>query len=80
GARELLEILGAQAGQARILLYVGHNPAAADVTELLIGRPVEFPAAGVAIIDIKVPWPDLITGAGDGAGDLITSWSPGQVP
>ncbi len=79
GPRELLEIIGSLAGAAQTLLYVGHNPAAADATELLIGRPVEFPAAGIAIIDIKVPWPDLITGAGDGAGDLITSWSPGQV-
>jgi phosphohistidine phosphatase len=80
GARELLEIIGWQADQARSLLCLGHNPAAAGVTELLIGRPVEFPAAGIAIIDVKVPWPDLITGAGDGAGDLIASWTPGQVP
>lgn len=78
GGRALTEIIGLGAQTAGTVMYVGHNPAAADLAEILTGHPVAFPTAGVAIIEIGVPWPDLVTGAGDGQGDLIAAWSPGE--
>src|SRR5262245_24213840 len=74
-ADELLGIFAATQPQIRNLMYVGHNPAAADVAELLTGTPVEFPTAAIAIIDLAVDWPDLADG-GAGAGELIEAWRP----
>jgi phosphohistidine phosphatase len=79
-AREVLGVIaeaGAEAGPRRwSLMYVGHNPAAMDATEILIGEPADFPTSGIAIIDVTVPWPDLASGKGDGLGTLVASWAP----
>ena len=76
GAADLLEIFGETAGEVGSLMYVGHNPAAADVTEILVGRPVDFPTAATAVIGLTVPWPELSGGAAESIGELITSWTP----
>lgn len=74
-AEDLLGIFAETGPRVRSLMYVGHNPAAADLTEILTGGPVDFPTAAIAIIGLDADWPNL---AGDpaGAGDLISTWQP----
>lgn len=71
----LLEIFAETSAQVRSLMYVGHNPAAADVTQILIGNPVDLPTAAVAIIGLSIAWPDLPQD-GAGAGELVAAWTP----
>ena len=75
-ARELLDIFSETDPQVRSLMYVGHNPAAADVTEILTGGLADFPTSGIAIIGVTVGWPDLTNDDGGGLGELIASWAP----
>lgn len=75
-AREVLGVIAEADPRWRSLMYVGHNPAAMDATEILIGEPTDFPTSGIAIIDVTVPWPDLASGKGDGLGTLVASWAP----
>jgi phosphohistidine phosphatase len=74
-AEDLLAIFAETRPQVRSLMYVGHNPAAADVTEILTGDPVDFPTAAIAIIGLGADWSGL---AGDpaGAGQLVAFWRP----
>ncbi len=73
-AAELLEIMARTAADVRSLMYVGHNPAAADLAEILIGAPVDLPTSAVAVIGLTSAWPGLAEAAG--AGELIASWTP----
>lgn len=75
-AAGLLEIFGETRPEVRTLMYVGHNPAAADVTEILVGRPVDFPTAATAVVGLAAPWSDLAGGSADGTGELLASWTP----
>jgi phosphohistidine phosphatase len=76
GARELLDVIAEAPAGAGTLLYVGHNPAAADLTEILTGRPADLPTAATAVIGTDVSWAGLAEGAGDGAGRLLDYWTP----
>jgi phosphohistidine phosphatase len=71
-AGQLLAIFAETDPAVRSLMYVGHNPAAAEVTEILVAAPVAFPTAAIAVIDLTADWPDL---AG-GDGQLVASWTP----
>lgn len=72
GLREVF----AETDQAvRTLMYVGHNPAAADLTEALTGRPVDFPTAAIAIVGLELAWAGLSPGAGC-PGELVAIWAP----
>ena len=53
-------------------MYVGHNPAAADVTEILIGGPVDFPTSAIAIVGLDADWPGL-SGDPSGTGSLASA-------
>ena len=78
-ATELLAVIGETSPEAGTVMYVGHNPAAADLVEALTGQPVEFPTAAIAIIGLRVGWPDLPglpVRAADGGCQLIASWTP----
>lgn len=75
-ADDLLGIIAESAPDLRSVMYVGHNPAAADLTEILVGRPVDFPTAGTAILGLAAPWQDLAAGAADGTCELIATWTP----
>src|SRR5258707_8333687 len=57
-ADDLLEIFGGARSQVRCLLYVGHNPAAADVAQILTGGPAGFPTPAIATIGRHLRWPD----------------------
>ena len=71
----LIAIFAETPAQVRSLMYVGHNPAAADLAENLTGSPVDLPTAAVAIISLNGAWPDLPLG-GQGAGELVAVWTP----
>jgi phosphohistidine phosphatase len=76
-ARLLLDIIAGTRPDVRTLMYVGHNPAAADVTEILTGQPADLRTAGIAVIGLDVSWDALAGGGGaDGSGELIASWAP----
>jgi phosphohistidine phosphatase len=74
-AEQLLAIFAETGPSVHSLMYVGHNPAAAEVTEILVAAPVAFPTAAIAVIDLTADWPDLA----DGEGQLVASWTP-QAP
>jgi phosphohistidine phosphatase len=76
-AEDLLDIFGQAGTRVRSLMYVGHNPAAAEVTEILTGGVVDFPTAAIAIIRLNVSWADL-SAQGAGAGELVAAWRPRQ--
>ena len=71
-AGDLLGIFAETDPQVRSLRYVGHNPAAAEVTEILVAAAVDFPTSAIAVIDLSAEWPDI---AG-GDGQLVASWTP----
>ncbi len=75
-AAELLIIFAETEPGVNSVMYVGHNPAAAEVTEMLIAEPVPFPTAAIAVIGLSVAWSDLEAGA----GSLIASWTPHEAP
>jgi phosphohistidine phosphatase len=75
GAADLLDIFGQARTGVRSLMYVGHNPAAAEVTEILTGDAVDFPTAAIAIIGLDVGWADL-PARGAGAGEVVAAWRP----
>jgi phosphohistidine phosphatase len=54
------------------LLYIGHNPAAAELTSLLTGSETELPTAAIAVISLAGDWADLAART----GELVASWSP----
>lgn len=74
-ANALRELFGQTESAVHTLMYVGHNPAAADVTEALTGRGSHFPTSAVAIIGLDVPWADLWPGD-DSPGTLVDLWTP----
>ncbi len=74
-AEDLLGIFAETSQGVRSLMYVGHNPAAAEVTEILIGDPVDFPTAAIAIIGLDDDW-SALAGEAQGAGRLIAAWRP----
>jgi phosphohistidine phosphatase len=54
------------------LLYIGHNPAAAELASLLTGSETVLPTAAIAVIALAADWADLAAGT----GELVASWSP----
>ena len=54
------------------VLYIGHNPAAAEIVQQLTGAEPEFPTAALAVIGVDSDWADL----GPESSDLIASWTP----
>jgi len=75
-ARGVLDVIAEGPPGTRTLMYVGHNPAAADLTEILTGRPADMPTAAIAIIGTDVGWPGLAVRDADGAGGLVACWTP----
>jgi phosphohistidine phosphatase len=53
-------------------LYIGHNPAAAELVGLLTGTEIALPTAAIAVIGIAGDWADLAAST----GELVASWSP----
>jgi phosphohistidine phosphatase len=76
GAGDLVEILAGAAPATATLMYVGHNPAAQNLACALLGQPVGFPTAAIAVIGLAAPWAELAPGG----GELVASWVPGPRP
>jgi phosphohistidine phosphatase len=75
-ATELLDIFAEADPALGSLMYVGHNPAAAEATELLVAAPVDFPTSAIAVVRTTTAWPDLVAGGGAGTCELVVSWAP----
>jgi phosphohistidine phosphatase len=71
-ADEVIEIIGETPADVGTLLYIGHNPAAADAVAILAGQEPPFPTSAIAVIGVPVGW----DGLGAGAGDLLATWIP----
>ena len=71
-AGQILPIIGSARPGATILMYIGHNPAAAQLVAALTGQRQEFPAAAIAVIELSGAW----ASAAPGAGQLAAFWSP----
>jgi phosphohistidine phosphatase len=69
---DLLGIIGATAGEPASLMYVGHNPAAAELAAGLTGVELHFPTAAIAVVGLPGPWAQIAPGT----GDLLASWTP----
>jgi phosphohistidine phosphatase len=76
GAGDLVEILREAAPGTATLMYVGHNPAAQNLASALLGQPVGFPTAAIAVIGLAAPWAELAPGG----GELVASWVPVSRP
>ena len=53
-------------------MYIGHNPAAAQLAYDLTGEELHFPTAAIAVIGLPGPW----AGLAPDQGDLIAHWTP----
>ena len=68
----VLAIIGETPDEVGTLLYVGHNPAAAELAAMLTGAELAFPTCAIAVVGLQHAWSDLRAGV----GDLIASWTP----
>jgi phosphohistidine phosphatase len=78
-ATELLGIIAETEPSVSSLMYVGHNPAAADLADFLIGEAVDFPTSAIAVIGLTSSWSELAndtTAHAAGTGELIAAWRP----
>ena len=71
-SQDVAEIIRQTPATVRTLLYIGHNPAAADLAGLLTGAEIAFPTSAIAVIGLTSDWADLA----EGTGELVASWSP----
>jgi phosphohistidine phosphatase len=71
-AGDVLELVRRTPQGVGRLLYVGHNPAAAELAAMLSGAEPDFPTAAIAVIALPGGWANLAPGG----GDLIASWTP----
>jgi len=69
---DVAELIRQTDERIRTLLYIGHNPAAAELVGSLTGTEPEFPTAAVAVIRLTGTWADTAPGT----GELIASWTP----
>jgi phosphohistidine phosphatase len=54
------------------VLFIGHNPAAAELVQLLTGADPAFPTAAIGVIGVRTDWPRLAAGH----CELTASWTP----
>jgi phosphohistidine phosphatase len=76
-AGELLKIIGETAGSVTTLMYVGHNPAAAELVANLTGSEPDFPTAAIAVVATTVvsstgAWAELAAAE----NELVATWTP----
>jgi phosphohistidine phosphatase len=71
-ADDLAGILRAIPAGAGTVMYVGHNPAAAELVAMLTGAEPDFPTAAIAVIAVPGDWADLAAGQ----HDLLDVWTP----
>ncbi len=69
---ELVEIIRETASDVGTLMYIGHNPAAAELVGLLTQTDADLPTAAIAVIALAGGWADLAAAG----GELLASWGP----
>jgi phosphohistidine phosphatase len=74
-AGELLAIVRQTPPVLATLMYVGHNPAAAELAAALTGADQDFPTSAIAVIELRGRWAE----ADAGQGELAASWTPQHV-
>jgi phosphohistidine phosphatase len=73
-AADVMDVLRETDQAVGTLMYVGHNPAAAELVAALTGTEPDFPTAAIAVLAISGEW----AGLGPGDGELEASWTPAQ--
>jgi phosphohistidine phosphatase len=71
-ADDLLDIVAQTPDPVSSLMYIGHNPAAAQLAYDLTGEELHFPTAAIAVVGLPGPW----AGLAPEQGDLIAHWTP----
>jgi phosphohistidine phosphatase len=71
-SEDVAEIVGETGDDVATALYIGHNPAAAGLVQLLTGTEPAFPTAAIAVIRVPTRWADIAVGS----GELVASWTP----
>lgn len=71
-AEEVAQVIRETPETAATVLYIGHNPAAAELAALLTGAELDFPTAAIAVVGLARDWASLELGA----GNLLASWTP----
>ncbi|HYK70037.1 MAG TPA: histidine phosphatase family protein [Streptosporangiaceae bacterium] len=71
-ADDVSEVIQETDETAATVLYIGHNPAAAELAALLTGTEPDFPTAAIAVVRLAEGWASLAPGA----GELVASWVP----
>jgi len=71
-AEDIAEVIRETPETAATVLYIGHNPAAAELAALLTGAEPDFPTAAIAVVGLAGDWASLAPGT----GDLVASWTP----
>ena len=64
-AQAVMQLVSQTAESVRTLLVVGHEPTMSAFVTALTGRPVSFPTAAVAVVDLGVPWGEIARDAGN---------------
>jgi phosphohistidine phosphatase len=71
-SEDVAEVVREASDDCATVLYIGHNPAAAGLVQLLTGTEPAFPTAAIAVIGVPATWADLAAGS----GELVASWTP----
>jgi phosphohistidine phosphatase len=71
-SEDVLAVLREAGGELATVLFIGHNPAAAELVGLLTGTEPDFPTAAIAVIGARRSWASLAPGD----GELLASWTP----
>jgi phosphohistidine phosphatase len=71
-AEDVADVIRETRETAGMVLYIGHNPAAAELAALLTGAEPEFPTAAMAVVQLPGDWASLAPDT----GDLVASWTP----
>ena len=74
-SEDVAELVRETSDDIATVLYIGHNPAAAEFVQLLTGAEPAFPTAAIAVIGVRSGWPQLAAGS----GELTASWTPHDV-
>jgi len=69
---DLLAIIALTAPEVSTLMYIGHNPGAAQLASSLTGVELDLATASIAVIDLPGAWDDLAPGS----ATLAASWAP----
>jgi phosphohistidine phosphatase len=71
-AEDVAEVIRAAPETAATVLYIGHNPAAAELVVMLTAAEADFPTTAIAVVRLGADWASLAPHT----GELIASWVP----